>query len=140
MNLPTEHGSHPELELTQPLVGEDKTILTPSALAFLAELAERFTPELTELLAARRQRSPKASLGCATLPELLVVASVFCSTNARVGAWRHHLSDACPFGICQNRMAPRSPVGHIVCPLRRMGGFRIRPERCDLLSQSASLI
>ena len=56
MNLPTEQGSYPELELTQPLVGEDETILTPAAQAFLAELSERFTPELTELLSARKQR------------------------------------------------------------------------------------
>ena len=56
MNSPTEHESHPELELTQPLVGEAKTILTPSALAFLAELTARFTPELEGLLSARQQR------------------------------------------------------------------------------------
>ena len=56
MNLPTGRGSHPELELTQPLVGEDKTILTPAAISFLAELADTFTPELTELLAARKER------------------------------------------------------------------------------------
>ncbi len=50
MNLPPEQGSHPELELTQPLVGEDKTILTAAALAFLAELAARFTPELKRIV------------------------------------------------------------------------------------------
>ena len=55
MNLPSGQGSHPELELTQPLVGADKTILTKPALAFLAELVARFTPELTDLLAAREQ-------------------------------------------------------------------------------------
>lgn len=63
MNLPAEHESHPELELTQPLVGEDKTILTPSALAFVAELAARFTPELKELLAARQQRQTEFDQG-----------------------------------------------------------------------------
>ena len=56
MNLSAEQKSYPQLELTQPLVGEDKTILTQPALAFLAELAARFTPELTELLSARKQR------------------------------------------------------------------------------------
>ena len=56
MNLPTGHESHPELELTQPLIGQDKAILTPPAMSFLAELASKFTPELTELLSARKQR------------------------------------------------------------------------------------
>ena len=56
MNLSAEHESHPELELTEALSGEDKNILTPAALAFLAELAARFTPELTDLLTAREQR------------------------------------------------------------------------------------
>jgi malate synthase len=56
MNLASEQGSYPKLELTQPLVGEDESILTPSALDFLAGLATRFTPELEELLAARKQR------------------------------------------------------------------------------------
>jgi malate synthase len=56
MNMSSNHGSHPELELTQPLVGTDSIILTPAALSFLAELADRFTPELEVLLAARKQR------------------------------------------------------------------------------------
>lgn len=56
MNLPATRGPHPELELMQPLAGGDETILTPDALDFLAELAHRFTPELEELLSARKQR------------------------------------------------------------------------------------
>ncbi len=56
MNLPTGRDTHPELELAQPLVGQDKVILTPAAMSFLAELTSRFTPELTELLSARKQR------------------------------------------------------------------------------------
>ena len=63
MGLPFEQGSHPELELTQPLVGEDKTILTEPAKAFLAELAERFTPELDELLTARQQHQVEFDQG-----------------------------------------------------------------------------
>jgi len=55
--------SHPELEIIRtPVVGED-TILTPEALAFLAELAHKFTPELTELLAARKQRQAEFDQG-----------------------------------------------------------------------------
>jgi len=53
MNL---SASNLELELTQPLVGTDESILTPAAMSFLAELAQKFTPELTQLLAARKQR------------------------------------------------------------------------------------
>lgn len=63
MDLPAEQESHPELELTQPLVGNDKIILTKPALAFLAELAERFTPELIELLSARQQRQAEFDQG-----------------------------------------------------------------------------
>ena len=56
MNVPDLPRSLPELELTQKLLGNDETILTPAALDFLAELAGRFTPELEELLQARKQR------------------------------------------------------------------------------------
>ncbi len=63
MNLPAMRGPHPELELMQPLAGGDDTILTPEALSFLAELAHRFTPELTELLSARKQRQAEFDQG-----------------------------------------------------------------------------
>ncbi len=54
---------HPELELNRtPVSGED-TILTPDALVFLAELAHKFTPELTELLAAREKRQVEFDQG-----------------------------------------------------------------------------
>ena len=49
-------ATHPQLEVTQAMTAADETILTPAALGFLAELAARFTPELTELLSARKQR------------------------------------------------------------------------------------
>ena len=58
MNFP-----HAELELVRtPVAGED-VILTPDALSFLAELAHRFTPELTELLAARKKRQAEFDQG-----------------------------------------------------------------------------
>jgi len=63
MNLPPEHQSHPELELTEPLVGITELVLTPEAMGFLAELASRFTPELEELLAAREQRQTEFDQG-----------------------------------------------------------------------------
>ena len=53
MNL---SASNLQLDLTRPLVGNDEIILTPAALSFLAELADKFTPELEELLAARKRR------------------------------------------------------------------------------------
>ena len=58
MNLPL-----PELELIRtPVAGEDN-ILSPEALSFLAELAHRFTPELTQLLAARKSRQAEFDQG-----------------------------------------------------------------------------
>ena len=63
MNLASEHQSQHKLELTQPLVGDTGLILTPAALQFLGELAERFTPELTELLAAREQQQMEFDQG-----------------------------------------------------------------------------
>ncbi len=63
MNPPAEHKSHPELQLTEDVVGESKSILTPAALDFLAELADRFTPELTKLLKAREQRQMEFDQG-----------------------------------------------------------------------------
>jgi malate synthase len=63
MILPVERGPQPELELTRPPVGGDDLILTPDALSFLAELAHRFTPELTELLAARKVRQAEFDQG-----------------------------------------------------------------------------
>jgi len=56
VSLSANHESHLELELTQALTGADKTILAPEAMSFLADLANRFTPELKELLAARKVR------------------------------------------------------------------------------------
>jgi len=53
MILPAMLGPHPEIELIRPLVEGQGEILTPEAMDFLARLADRFTPELTELLAAR---------------------------------------------------------------------------------------
>ena len=63
MNLQAEQGFHSELELTRPPVGEEKTILTPSALAFLAEMTARFTPELEELLSDREKRQEEFDQG-----------------------------------------------------------------------------
>ena len=56
MILPAMRGAHPEIELIRPLVGRHGEILTPAALDFLARLADRFTPELGQLLTARQQR------------------------------------------------------------------------------------
>ena len=56
MNVPSTRGPRPELELNAPLTGGDEVILTREALGFVAELAARFTPELTGLLAARKAR------------------------------------------------------------------------------------
>ena len=55
--------SKPELQLTRPLTGGEETILTKEALAFLADLADKFTPELTELLLARQSRQAEFDQG-----------------------------------------------------------------------------
>jgi malate synthase len=81
MNPSAEHESHPQLELTEALVGEDKTILTQPALAFLAELAARFTPELTELMTAREQRQLEFDQGA--VPDFDMG-----TREVREGAWQ----------------------------------------------------
>ena len=66
MNLPAMREPHPELELTRPLASGHETVLTPAALAFVAELAERFTPRLKELLLEREER--QAAIDHGALP------------------------------------------------------------------------
>jgi malate synthase len=63
MNVPSESRTAPELEIVAPLTGGDEVILTHEALAFVAELADRFTPELTGLLAARKARQHEFDQG-----------------------------------------------------------------------------
>jgi len=63
MILPAMRGPNPELEMIDPLPGGYDKILTPGALDFLARLVDRFTPELTQLLAMRTQRQAKFDQG-----------------------------------------------------------------------------
>lgn len=63
MILPAMRGPHPEIELTTPLLAGHAEILKPQALEFIARLAHRFTPELTQLLAARQQRQAEFDQG-----------------------------------------------------------------------------
>jgi malate synthase len=56
VNLSAQHQSPPALELTETPGDAEKLILTPAALDFLASLADRFTPELKELLNTRQER------------------------------------------------------------------------------------
>ncbi len=63
MILPAMRGPHPEIELIRPLVERQGEILTPEAMDFLARLADRFTPELTELLAVRTKRQAEFDQG-----------------------------------------------------------------------------
>jgi len=100
MNLPTEYESHPELELTEPLIGKDNLTLTPSALAFLAELAARFTPELTELLTAREQRQLDFDQG--DIPDFDMATS-----EIREGDWQ---VAAIPEEIADRRTEITGPV------------------------------
>ncbi len=63
MILPAMRGDFPEVELIQPLAGSQGEILAPEAMDFLARLADRFTPELTQLLAARKKRQAEFDQG-----------------------------------------------------------------------------
>jgi malate synthase len=62
MNDVDVHGAK-AIELNRSRVAGEDVILTPEAMDFLAELAERFTPELTELLAARKLRQAEFDRG-----------------------------------------------------------------------------
>ena len=63
MSLSSSPGSYPEIELAgAPVTGQDE-ILTAEALGFLAKLADRFTPELTQLLAERKVRQAEFDQG-----------------------------------------------------------------------------
>jgi len=63
MNLSSTQESGPEIKLTREQVDGQDEILTPAAVGFLAKLAERFTPELTQLLAARKDRQAEFDQG-----------------------------------------------------------------------------
>ena len=58
-----------ELLSGTPLDAEMHSVLTEPALAFIAELAERFAPRVAELLAAREQR--QAHIDAGELPDFL---------------------------------------------------------------------
>jgi malate synthase len=63
MTLPDALENSPEIELTGPTVAGQDDILTPAAVDFLARLTDRFTPELTQLLAARKERQAEFDKG-----------------------------------------------------------------------------
>ncbi len=63
MIFPAMRGVHPEIELVHPLAGAQGEILTAAALDYLARLADRFTPELKQLLAARKSRQAEFDEG-----------------------------------------------------------------------------
>ena len=55
MTMQTVDGAGPGLEITVPMEDGYERILTPGAMQFLARLAERFTPELKQILADRER-------------------------------------------------------------------------------------
>lgn len=63
MNLPDMHETYPDLDIIAPRVAGDDIILTPEAAGFLVDLVKRFTPELKELLAARKLRQAEFDQG-----------------------------------------------------------------------------
>ncbi len=81
MSLPAVRTPQPELELTRPQTDQTREILNPEAMRFLAELVERFTPRLRELLAARRDRQAEFDAG--RLPDFDPA-----TTDIREAEWR----------------------------------------------------
>jgi len=67
VTLPAIRSPEHELELTQPLTGSARVVLTPEALRFLALLTERFTPRLEALLEERHKQ--QASYDAGQLPD-----------------------------------------------------------------------
>ncbi len=70
-----------ELLSGTPLDAEMHSVLTEPALAFIAELAERFAPRVAELLAAREQRQARIDAG--ELPDFLAGTAA-----VRSGDWK----------------------------------------------------
>jgi malate synthase len=56
-------ATRPAVQLTQPIEGRDAEVLTPEALAFLAELHRRFNDRRLELLALREERQTRFDAG-----------------------------------------------------------------------------
>jgi len=69
------------IDVQAPVVGRGAEILTPQALAFVAELQRRFGPERQRLLAARVER--QARLDAGELPDFLAE-----TREVREGDWR----------------------------------------------------
>ena len=69
--MPLDHAmtTTPAVDITAPVTGRMTEILTPEALAFLAELHTRFEPKRQERLAARRVRQAEFDAGA--LPDFL---------------------------------------------------------------------
>ncbi len=63
MILPAMRGPHPELELVQPITAQHSQILSAQALEFLAELVDRFNPQLEQLLLERGKRQAEFNRG-----------------------------------------------------------------------------
>jgi len=74
-------AARPSVTLTKPVEGRDAEILTPEALAFLAELHRRFNDRRLELLALREERQTRFDAGARPdfLPETKAV---------RDGGWK----------------------------------------------------
>ena len=70
----------PGIEILGPIRSRYETILSPDALAFLADLTRRFSPRLTELLMARAERQALLESG-ATLDFMPETAAI------REGSW-----------------------------------------------------
>ncbi len=79
--MPLDHTMPATVDIQAPLAGRMSEILTPDALAFLAELHTRFEPKRQDRLAARRARQVQFDAGA--LPDFLSETQ-----SVRDGDWR----------------------------------------------------
>src|SRR6185312_150198 len=89
--MPLDHTMPASLEITAPVTGRMSEILTPEALAFLAELHVRFEPKRQERLAARRVRQAEFDAGAR--PDFLTETQAIRDGDWRVAAIPADLQD-----------------------------------------------
>jgi malate synthase len=89
--MPLDHIMPATVDITAPVTGRMSEILTPEALAFLAELHARFEPQRQERLAARRARQAQFDAGA--LPDFLPDTQAIRDGDWRVAAIPADLQD-----------------------------------------------
>ena len=89
--MPLDHTMPTTVDIQAPVTGRMSEILTPDALAFLAELHRRFEPARQDRLAARRARQARFDAGA--LPDFLPETQAIRDGDWRVAAIPADLQD-----------------------------------------------